>query len=301
MKERSTLRRMKESYDAIPLPPELEERVRAAIAEGKRRSAWRERARRGVTRLCGTVAAAAASLVILVNVSPTAAGAMGSIPVLGPITQVLTFRTYVQSEGNATAHIQVPQVPEGGQTINKAIQEYTDTIIAEYQRDAAELMAYDGPEAESAHYDLDLSYTVVTDNDVLFALRFDKTLIMASGAQWVKIYNVDKNTGEILSLGDLFRPESSYLDVLTQSIRRQMQQQMEKAGSDVYYWIDSEYPQLDFTRLREEANFYIDGSGELVIVFDEGEVAPMSMGVVEFVIPTQDIQDIVREEYFSQA
>lgn len=301
MKERSTLRRMKESYDAIPLPPELEERVRAAIAEGERRSAWRERARRGVTRLCGTVAAAAASLVILVNVSPTAAGAMGSIPVLGPITQVLTFRTYVQSEGNATAHIQVPQVPEGGQTINKAIQEYTDTIIAEYQRDAAELMAYDGPEAESAHYDLDLSYTVVTDNDVLFALRFDKTLIMASGAQWVKIYNVDKNTGEILSLGDLFRPESSYLDVLTQSIRRQMQQQMEEDGSDVCYWMDSEYPQLDFTRLREEANFYINGGGELVIVFDEGEVAPMSMGVVEFVIPTQDIQDIVREEYFSQA
>ena len=301
MKERSTLRRMKESYDAIPLPPELEERVRAAIAEGKRRSAWRERARRGVTRLCGTVAAAAASLVILVNVSPTAAGAMGSIPVLGPITQVLAFRTYVQSEGNATAHIQVPQVSEGGQTINKAIQEYTDTIIAEYQRDAAELMAYDGPEAESAHYDLDLSYTVVTDNDVLFALRFDKTLIMASGAQWVKIYNVDKNTGEILSLGDLFRPESSYLDVLTQSIRRQMQQQMEEDGSDVCYWMDSEYPQLDFTRLREEANFYINGGGELVIVFDEGEVAPMSMGVMEFVIPTQDIQDIVREEYFSQA
>lgn len=301
MKERSTLRRMKEGYDAIPLPPELEERVRAAIAEGKRRSAWRERARRGVTRLCGTVAAAAASLVILVNVSPTAAGAMGSIPVLGPITQVLTFRTYVQSKGNATAHIQVPQVPEGGQTINKAIQEYTDTIIAEYQRDAAELMAYDGPEAESAHYDLDLSYTVVTDNDVLFALRFDKTLIMASGAQWVKIYNVDKNTGEILSLGDLFRPESSYLDVLTQSIRRQMQQQMEEDGSDVCYWMDSEYPQLDFTGLGEEANFYIDGGGELVIVFDEGEVAPMSMGVVEFVIPTQDIQDIVREEYFSQA
>ena len=297
MKERSTLRRMKESYDAIPLPPELEERVRAAIAEGKRRSAWRERARRGVTRLCGTVAAAAASLVILVNVSPTAAGAMGSIPVLGPITQVLTFRTYVQSEGNATAHIQVPQVPEGGQTINKAIQEYTDTIIAEYQRDAAELMAYDGPEAESAHYDLDLSYTVVTDNDVLFALRFDKTLIMASGAQWVKIYNVDKNTGEILSLGDLFRPESSYLDVLTQSIRRQMQQQMEEDGSDVCYWMDSEYPQLDFTRLREEANFYINGGGELVIVFDEGEVAPMYMGLVEFTIPAEELRDIAQPGY----
>ena len=297
MKERSTLRRMKEGYDAIPLPPELEERVRAAIAEGKRRSAWRERARRGVTRLCGTVAAAAASLVILVNVSPTAAGAMGSIPVLGPITQVLTFRTYVQSEGNATAHIQVPQVPEGGQTINKAIQEYTDTIIAEYQRDAAELMAYDGPEAESAHYDLDLSYTVVTDNDVLFALRFDKTLIMASGAQWVKIYNVDKNTGEILSLGDLFRPESSYLDVLTQSIRRQMQQQMEEDGSDVCYWMDSEYPQLDFTRLREEANFYINGGGELVIVFDEGEVAPMYMGLVEFTIPAEELRDIAQPGY----
>ena len=132
-------------------------------------------------------------------------------------------------------------------------------------------------EAESNHYSLDLSYQVVTDNDRVFALRFNQALVMASGVESVKIYDVDKATGELLTLDDLFQPGSDYLGVLTENIQEQMRAQM-AADSEVYYWVDSEIEDLNFTRLEADTDFYLNDSGELVLVFDEGEVAPHVYG-----------------------
>ena len=66
-----------------------------------------------------------------------------------------------------------------------------------------------------------------------------------------------------------------------------------KEDENVTYWLDSEVPEWDFDSISDAATFYINQDGNLTIVFDEGEVAPMSMGVVEFEIPADIIQDIV--------
>ena len=44
--------------------------------------------------------------------------------------------------------------------------------------------------------------------------------------------------------------------------------------------------------MTTETNFYVNAKNEVVICFDEGEVAPMYMGSVEFVIPSDLINDI---------
>ena len=46
-----------------------------------------------------------------------------------------------------------------------------------------------------------------------------------------------------------------------------------------------------FDKIAVEQTFYITADSQLVIVFDEYEVAPGSMGIVEFTIPTEVIQD----------
>jgi len=53
-----------------------------------------------------------------------------------------------------------------------------------------------------------------------------------------------------------------------------------------------------FKSISEEQNFYINDKGKLVIVFDEYEVAPGSMGCVEFVIPTSVIEAILSDHSF---
>ena len=47
-------------------------------------------------------------------------------------------------------------------------------------------------------------------------------------------------------------------------------------------WSDEEC----FQSIEDDQSFYINNSGQLVIVFDEYEVAPGSMGMPEFVIPS---------------
>ena len=278
---------LKRAYNAIPAPAELEARVREAIRRGRRDRA-RAAALRALRTAMGTAVAALLVIAILANASPDIAYAMERIPVLGAITRVVTFRTYEDERGNVSAHVEVPEV-EGADEINAEIQAYTDAIIAQYEADTA-------GEGEKGHYDLNLDYDVVTDTDALFALRFRRTLVMASGVESVRIYNVDKATGRILSLSDLFTPDSDYLGALTQEIQRQMKEQMD-ADERAIYWLNGDVEGLNFTALSPDATFYVNADGQLVIVFDEGDVAPMAMGVVEFTIPAEVTDPIANPEY----
>lgn len=285
---------LKQEYESIPIPDELCSRVSFAIKQAKdaQKQKRKEKYMMHITKIAKTVGATAAAFMltvtVLANSSQNIAQAMEQIPVLGAITKVVTFRTYEDDQGNVSAHIDVPQVV-GGDEVNAAIQQYTDTIIAQYEQDT-EVTGKNG------HYSLDLNYEVVTDNDAIFALRFDQTLVMASGNESVKIYNVDKSTGKILSLSDLFQPDSNYLDILTQNIQEQMQEQMD-ADENVSYWLHGEIEEWNFTQLSADTAFYINNDGQLVIVFNEGDVAPMYMGIVEFIIPSDVIADIVQPSF----
>lgn len=292
------LESMRKEYHEIPIPEDLEFQVRASIQRAKREQGKEKPTKGRVYRLWKrtglTAAAAMIGLVVLTNASPTVAYAMEQVPVLGAITRVFTFHTYEYQGDKTSAHIEVPQVEGGSQELNDAIVAYTDTIIQQYQQDAG---LYQGEsQGETDHYTLDMTYTVVTDSDTLFALRFDQTQIMASGTESVKVYAVDKATGHILSLADLFQADSDYLGVLTRAVQEQMAQQME-ADPAVYYWLDDEVEEWNFTQLPSDTDFYVNEAGDLVLVFDEGEVAPMYMGVVEFTIPAQDLKGIAQGDY----
>ena len=61
---------------------------------------------------------------------------------------------------------------------------------------------------------------------------------------------------------------------------------------DVPYFIDSDMPEWDFKELKGDESFYFNEKGELVITFDETEVAPAYMGAVEFTIPQSVTGDL---------
>lgn len=296
MKE-ARLDALRQAYESIPIPEGLEFRVRSSM-EQARADLEKERSnsvnsakahRRFWKSAAITAAAAMLTIVALANSNAGIAMAMGRIPVLGAITRVVTFRTYEDSQGKMSAHVDVPEVQGGGEDLNRKIQEYTDTIINQYQ---ADVKATDG----EGLLNVDLQYQVVTDNDSLFALRFNKTVVMADGAESVKIYNVDKASGKIITLDQLFKQGSDYAAAISDNIKEQMRQQM-KQDPDLTFWIDSDVPAWDFQSVSEDSTFYVNEDGNLVIVFDEGEVAPMFMGVEEFTIPGTVTADIALPGY----
>ena len=62
--------------------------------------------------------------------------------------------------------------------------------------------------------------------------------------------------------------------------------------TEFYYWLEDEIEEWNFKAITDETSFYLNDKGNVVIGFDEGEVAPMYMGTVEFEIPAEALQGI---------
>ena len=62
---------------------------------------------------------------------------------------------------------------------------------------------------------------------------------------------------------------------------------------NLFYWVDNkDMPELNFEKITDETQFYLNNNGEVVICFNEGDVAPMYMGCREFVIPNDRLKAI---------
>lgn len=299
------LEEMRQDYENIKIPAELRQRVEAGIRQAKEETKMKKRSKVIVYtgRVAGGVAAAMVMITVMANSGAAIAHAMAKIPVIGAIAEVVTFREYESTDNNNNmeADIKIPEVSvknedgtvneETTQKINKSIQEYTDEIIAQYEADVKAAGEGEG------HMNVELDYSVITDSDRLFSIRFDQLLVMASGTQMVKIYHIDKQTGEMIGLDGLFRDGADYITVLSENIKEQMKERM-AADESLVYWVDNEdMPEVNFKSIKEDNTFYVNESGKLTVVFDEYEVAPGYMGSVEFEIPTEIIQDLVQEGF----
>jgi len=272
---REPMEMWKEEYDQIPVPQEARDKIEAGIMrarlEKKRSDRMKNMKRTGVT-----AAALVLTFGIAVNASPVVAQAMDGIPVIGSIARVVTIRNYNESTDNGMmADISVPQI-DGNVAANAEMDAYAKELIARYEK---EVVAQLGQ--EEGHYALESSYEVVSDNDKYVSIRINTVETMASGAEFVKIFTVDKATGQTVSLKDyLNSPEK--LEAVSQNIKEQMAAQMAEDEGKVYF---TEGEVGGFTGLTGDENFYLNEAGELVIVFGEYEVAPGYMGTVSFTIP----------------
>lgn len=278
---------MRAAYLSIPVPDMLEARVRQSVRAAKM-TLNRKRALRATRWMAVDAAALLLTVTALANSGADMARAMESIPVLGPIAKAVTFRVYEDEKGDISSRVEVPMV-EGAEELNRSAEALTEEIIARYEAERDSL-------DEGAKYSVEVSYETATDTEALFGLRITETETAADSAQRTVILNADRRTGAVLSLADLFLPDSGWQEALTEEIAAQMRERM-AADENECYWIDSEEPEADFVSLPEDAAFYVNAEGELVIVFDEGEVAPMYMGMPEFVIPRERIADIADGQY----
>ena len=281
---RNRLEDMKNEYDRIPVPEEAKRRMEAGIAAARKD-------KKGATiirfaRNTGVTAAAAMLMLgVVVNTNAGIANAMEDIPIIGTLARVVTVKTYEDRTNGFEADIKVPQVTlEDGKNgaavaANKSIEEYGEQLVKQYETDLASSQG-------EGHYSITSNYEVVTDTPKYLCIRVNTTLVMASGTEYVKIFTVDKSTGETVNLDQLFHNMPDYKEKISDNIKQQMREQM--AADDMYsYFLDIEDvgEDFNFNQITGDESFYFNSNGELVITFDEYTVAPGYMGAVEFTIP----------------
>lgn len=281
---------LKKEYQNIKAPQEGMDKMESAIRRAKMDK--RREKRKKMVRNWGIGAAAALVLVVLPNTNAQVAYAMGNLPVIGGLFQVITIREYNYEDEHNTANVQTPQIvsdeteiPENSEAIaavNKSVEEYTDELVEKFEADMA----------EEGYKELDVSYEVITDTDQWFALKVQGLEVQASGFEFNRYYNIDKTNGKVAELKDLFQDGVDYVTPITEEIKKQMKEQMD-SGEAMYFLEDDDV--IDgFTQIAENQNFYRKADGSLVIAFDEYEVGPGYIGAPEFSIPDEVISSILK-------
>lgn len=131
---------------------------------------------------------------------------------------------------------------------------------------------------------MDTTYNILRNDEVLLSIRFETTINVGGSGQYSRCFTLDKRTATVLELSDLFLQKSDYIGIISADILKQMTEQVNSGTGDYFIpggiWSDDEC----FKQIEADQNFYINNQNQLVIIFDEYQVAPGSMGMPEFVL-----------------
>lgn len=270
----------REAYRDVPVPDELEERVRAGIAQGRRAHRARLRRRRWLS-------AAACFLVVVavLNLSPAVAHAAARVPVLGGLFEVLTFTSYERTEDDINYSVSVPEVEADGslaETVNALIQAEVDRHLERAQQDWADyreaFFATGGTEEEWGGREMnvivDYEIKSQTDTRLSFVVYFAEGWVSAREERYC--YNLDLAEDREITLRDLLGED--WVEISNAAIRRQIEASRDAEGFTYFF-----SPEMGgFTTVDENTAFYIREDGVPVAVFPEYSIAAGAAGSPEF-------------------
>lgn len=279
--------KLKENYNNIEIPKELDDVINDAFNESENKKLENNKKdwRRNMKKWYAS-AAAVGLIIVSVNASSTFAKSLENIPVIGNIIRVVNFNNYRIDKDGMDVSISLPEVSSDSKDLeyklNKEFEKEGKEAYKKYEAEVAELEK----EGKTTHKSAEMWTESIAENDKTLSVAIYNTETEASAATSRKIYNIDKKDKTILTLEGMFG-NNDYVDVLSKNILSQMKERTKKDSNDVYF-VDNTF------KIKKDQPFYINDKGELVICFDEYEVAPGSAGLVEFVIPSNVVSKLMK-------
>lgn len=163
----------------------------------------------------------------------------------------ITPATYATNQ--ATMMIPVMKGPQSA-SINKQIKAFNNKEYKAFKKDYG----------TSKHASYNLSYEVLTNNKKYLSLKVTSTTTAADSVSTSRYYTVNKLYGKQVNMKDLFK-KKDFKKMVNQAIKKQAK------GTS-------------FTSIQDNTSFYMNKNNKLVVVFDEGTIAPYSMGELHYTI-----------------
>ncbi|WP_445477567.1 DUF3298 domain-containing protein [Lysinibacillus irui] len=290
------LRDLEKQYMEVPIPKELDFVVEKALKQGRKK-----KKNRIPQWLLGS-AAAAMLFTASLNVSPAMAKTLSDIPVVGSVVKVLTWTEYEVTEDNYDANIKVPSIEnldnqDLANTLNEKYRAEGKALYDQFIAEVGDLKANGG-----GHLGVDSGFEIKTDNEQILSIGRYVVNTVASSSTVMEYDTIDKENEILITLPMLFK-DQQYIKTISENIKEQMRAQIAESNQEKVYWVKGagladEDLMEEFTTIKPDQSFYISDQGKLVISFDKYEVAPGYMGVVEFEIPTDVLQeDLVSMKY----
>jgi len=253
-------------------------------------------------RILSVVAACVLLLFILPNLSPKIAYAMEKLPLIGPYIKVITIREYFYDDNHNQAKVKYPKASDaslststseessqketsssqantsasGLSDVNASTKAYIDTLVSQFKQDIAS--------TKEGYSSLDVTYEVITDSSTWFTLEVSALITKADGNEQVRYYNIDKRSGKMVTLKDIFPTGYDYIGEISSDIKAQMKSKMAQDSETMYFYSDSPNSNGDFYQIAPNVDYYFDNYGHLMIAFSEASVAPAYYGPVTFTV-----------------
>ena len=213
---------MKERYDQITIPEELDLRIRQEIQKSRKQQEEKKEADRSrrYKMVIRSVEAAAAAVCILftaaLNTSPVFAKEAGQLPVIGGLARVLTFRSYETKKDDIAVSVEIPTIEmitedtgvmedEINQEILDRCSQYADEALLRAEEYRTAYLETGGTLEEWAEHNIRITvdYEIKQQNNdyLSFVVRGTENWTNANSES--KYYNLDLRTGKVVTLKDM--------------------------------------------------------------------------------------------------
>lgn len=275
----------KSAYAQICVSDEMKSNLRRINMKKSKMAYFR------VVKAAGIAAAAICLLFTgLVNGSTAFVASVENIPVIGSLAKLVNFRSYSEETEDYAISVSIPAVIENddknsnrSDDINAEIMKLCEQYASDAKERALEyreiFLETGGTEEEWKEHDITITVDYEIKNESSEYLSF----VIYGYESWLSseavayYYNLNVNTMQYVTLEELLG--QNYVDLVNEQINQQIKERQEN-GREVFFTQE----EGGFETISEEQNFYINNAGNVVIVFGKYEIAPGSMGNVEFEI-----------------
>ena len=292
---------VRENYEIPELSLEQVERLQLKMKQAKRDN-QKDRIKRACMRGLAAAAGVVLVLFVLANTSKTVAMAMQQIPLLGEFVKLITIRDYQYENNRYAADITVGELVlediSGAKGLDASVKAELEKTLAkinaEMQKISEDLLDTfeETVEAENGPFSTYVKGQLLPTTERYVVVKLSCFTAAGSGIEWNYYYTVDLTNGKQIVLADLFADGADYIVPISENIIAQMRQQMAE-DERKHFDVENDAFFADLAEaLRKRQAFYVNEWGNIVIGFDEGEVASMSMGSLEFEIDNEVIKKI---------
>ncbi len=147
-------------------------------------------------------------------------------------------------------------------------------------------------------YAFGMEYELHTsDSTVSYVYLMYADTLGAHPNAYYRTFTFDKETGEGLTLGDLFVPGSDYLARLSSSSRAKLVTQIAEVSGVSESELNMDMIDAGTTPDEDNyLNFYLEGNA-LVIIFAPYQVGPWALGMQEVRLPKSELSAILKAKY----
>ena len=187
--------------------------------------------------------------------------------------QLLKEKHY-ETEGTIVT-VKIPHVVNvKDDKVKKVINKLITQAIDDFTNEIKEFDKEPNPEHKLI---ADITFQNYYSDDKIISFSINATQIMADSYLQKKFYTVDLKTGEVYNIEHFLG--SDYQNIVKKSVQQQIAENKEKYPNLMYF--DEAVNNLKITN---EQPFYINKDNQVVVVFNQFEIAPGYMSLPEFII-----------------